>query len=183
MPKKPRRKKPLLRHKTGEDYINHLLHRYHHLNPWGQRILDLRMCLGWSQRQFAHISGVNRITIRILERQYGSTYYPALVTIKKIRLLEAAYRLDLDRFKKDRRHYNRLHARHSTRRYLNPPIGPPNDPAFVQALGGVARFAVLNHPRRIWRGSFGRFLAKPRTDTRPPLSEADARRYQTRKRA
>ena len=149
--------------------------RYKSLSPWAQRILDIRHALGWSQRQFSHVSRVDYKIVRSLETGQLKHYYPRLVTIKKIRLVEAAYRVELARYKKNwrtRKRLNRLHHPRSHARRVTPPVGPPGDPAFVEALGGLERFAILKQPR------YGRYFSVnfepvvPRTDTYPSVTTA-----------
>jgi transcriptional regulator with XRE-family HTH domain len=153
-------------------YAKSLLTRRRYINPWGSRILDLRMCLGWTQKQFAAISRIDSRLVRELESGRRRKYYPRLVTIKKVRLLEAAYRLELDRFKGDRVRWNILFAKGSARRYEHGPVGPPADESFIQALGGMAVFDILRAPRHRWSRKLGRRTGIGRRDTFPALRPA-----------
>lgn len=122
------------------------------ISPWGERILFIRRVTGWTQRQLAVISGICYFTIGHLESGWLNPYHPTLKTIKKIRLIEAAYANEIKQYKTDPYHFERLTSRRAV--WVNcwpqrhrlahlDPLGPPRDPAYVEALGGLATFSCL----------------------------------------
>lgn len=137
------------RYKSWDEYYNAVRGNWYRLNPWGRRILDIRGALGWSQDDFCRVSGFDYKILRTLERGHRRKYYPRLVTIKRVRLVEAAYAEELAQFRSDRTKWWRLNGYRNPNphghytRPGRPKIIYPRDPAYIEALGGMAVFERL----------------------------------------
>lgn len=141
-------------------------YKYRKLNRWGRRVVNLRRTTGWTQVQFSIISGISLRLVKAVEcwnprRKWRlariNAYYPRLHTIRAIRLLEEAYAEELARFLTNPRVFDRLKYTHyeRARRYYNLPqrprlypLGPPRDPRYIEALGGMAVFECLTNRSR-----------------------------------